>query len=371
MEINYNIISTIHIFGFLQGLILGLLLLRISRRKNRSTLFLALFVLTYSYCFIPIILEDMNILTYYPRLQVLPRPGEWLLAALFFMYIQEISILENKKIKYWWLYPGGFILLIQIIVFFLPVSTKLEISNAIWYRPLFLLGHIYSTAILIYGIQILRKHTKEVENQYSNVESKNLLWVRRFLIFAVFLFAMHFIAFFTYESTTVRVIYAGMNVFMLYWASIHGVIQLNILPATSQKGADSGLIHPSKPNTESPLLSFKEMQKILNKVEHYIKDSEAFVDRHLTIANVSEVLKVHPKRISMSINQVRQENFNTYINRYRIEKAEKMLMDKNKGNLSIEGIGYEVGFQSKSTFYSAFKRITGTTPNRYKERLAS
>ncbi|WP_435625062.1 helix-turn-helix domain-containing protein [Flagellimonas sp.] len=371
MEINYNIISTIHIFGFLQGLILGLLLLRISRKKNRSTFFLALFVLTYAYCFVPIILEDINILNYYPRLQVLPRPGEWLLAALFFMYIQKISILRNEKIKYWWLYPGGVILLAQIVVFFLPPSTKLEISNAIWYRPVFLLGHLYSTAILIYGIQLLRKHTREVENQYSNVESKNLVWVRRFLLFAVFLFAMHFIAFFTYESTTVRVIYAGMNVFMLYWASIHGVIQQNILPATSKQHSDSKLNPNTKVNTEVPLLSFNEMQNIVNKVEHYIKESEAFVDRHLTIANVSEVLKVHPKRISMSINKVCQENFNAYINKYRIEKAEKLLMDKNKGNLSIEGIGYEVGFQSKSTFYTAFKRITGTTPNRYKERLAS
>ena len=131
MEINYNIVSTIHIFGFLQGLILGLILLHSSRKRNRSTLFLAFFVLTYSYCFIPIILEDMNVLSYYPKLKVLPRPGEWLLGALFFIYIQRISILTTEKVSYWWIYPGLVIVFLQAIVFFLPVSVKVDISQAV------------------------------------------------------------------------------------------------------------------------------------------------------------------------------------------------------------------------------------------------
>ena len=122
---------------------------------------------------------------------------------------------------------------------------------------------------------------------------------------------------------------------------------------------------------EATLISFKEMQAIVSRLDTYVKNSEIFMDKHLTIASVAEALKIHPKRISLSINKICEENFNSYINRFRIEKAEKMLMDRNLKNLSIEGIGTEVGFQSKSTFYTAFRKITGTTPNRYKEKLAS
>ncbi|MEM9077358.1 MAG: helix-turn-helix domain-containing protein [Bacteroidota bacterium] len=371
MEINYNIVSTIHIFGFLQGLILGLLLLHISRKRNRSTRFLAFFVLTYSYCFIPIILEDMNILDHYPRLKVLPRPGEWLLGALFFIYIQRISILTTEKVSYWWVYPGLVIVFLQLIVFFLPVSLKVEISEAVWYRPVFLLGHLFSTFILIQGIRILLRHTKEVENQYSNVESRNLLWVKRFLIFAVVLFIGHFLSFLLYDSVAFRIIYASLNVFVLYWAAINGVMQQNILPVIPKADRIELIKNTGTSQKETTLISFKEMQAIVDQVNSYIKDSEVYIDKNLTIASVAEALKIHPKRISMSINKICQENFNSYINRYRIEKAEKMLTDRNLINLSIEGIGIEVGFQSKSAFYSAFKRKTGTTPNQYKEKLAS
>ncbi len=371
MEINYNIISTIHIFGFLQGLILGSVLLHISRKKDRPTLFLAFFVLTYTYCFIPIILEDMNILAYFPELHVLPRPGEWLLAPLFFIYIQKISILTRDKVKYWWLYPGAVIVFLQVIVFFLPLSTKLEISNAAWYQPIFLLGHVYSTGVLIYGIKVLCNHTQEVENQYANVETKNLSWVRWFLLFAILLFVMHFVAYFTYDSTTVRIVYASINVFILYWASIHGVIQPNVSPVISKNNSEEPLKPENKTATEASVMPMKEMQAIVEKADEYITQSGIFTDKNLTIVNVSEALKIHPKRISMSINKVCQENFNAYINRYRIEKAEKMLTNKNLDKLSVEGIGSEVGFQSKSAFYTAFKKVTGTTPYRYKEKLAS
>ncbi|MEM8845994.1 MAG: helix-turn-helix domain-containing protein [Bacteroidota bacterium] len=371
MEINYNIVSTIHIFGFLQGLILGLVLLYNSRKRNRSTLFLAFFVLTYSYCFIPIILEDMDILSYYPKLKVLPRPGEWLLGALFFIYIQRISILSTEKVRYWWLYPGLVIVFLQLIVFFLPVSLKVNISQAVWYRPVFLLGHLFSTFILIQGIRILLRHTKEVENQYSNVESKNLLWVKRFLMFAVVLFIGHFMSFILYDSIIFRIIYASLNVFILYWASINGIMQQNVHPVVSKEEKDGVQKSTNESQKEATLISFNEMQAIVDQLDTHVKNSEIFMDKHLTIASVAEALKIHPKRISLSINKICEENFNSYINRFRIEKAEKMLMDRNLENLSIEGIGTEVGFQSKSTFYTAFRKITGTTPNRYKEKLAS
>ena len=313
----------------------------------------------------------MNVLSYYPKLNVLPRPGEWLLAALFFIYIQKISILTTEKVSYWWVYPGLVLVFLQSILFFLPVSLKTEISSSIWYDSVFLLGHLFSTFILIQGIRILLKHTKEVENQYSNVETKNLRWVKRFLMFAVVLFIGHFLSFIMYDSIPFRIIYASFNVFMLYWAAINGVMQPNILPAISK--TDKSRVVKSKNSSpkEATLISFKEMQSIVDQVDTYIKNSGVYMDKHLTIARVAEALHIHPKRISISINKTCQENFNSYINRYRVEKAEQMLKNESLNNLSIEGIGTEVGFQSKSTFYTAFRKITGTTPNRYKDKLAS
>lgn len=367
MEINYNIISIIDIFGCLNGIVLGSILLYTNRKKDRSTLFLALFVLTYSYSFVPIILKDMNILYHFPTLQLLPRPGEWLLASIFFVYVQKVSIFSHRKIAYWCLYPGLFVLLLQIVIFLLPLNIKLQISDSFWYRPLFLVALIYSTGILIYMWRFIGRHSNEVENQYTQVEYKQLLWVKRFVLFGFGLFVLHFIRYFVKDSIGYRILYASANVFMLYWASIHGVMQQNVLAVVADDSADN----PSANIHSTDAISIEELKKIVRSVDNYLSETEVFRDKNLTIINIAEALKIHPKRISKAINKVCNQNFNAHINQYRVKKAEKLLVDEELSNLSIEGIGIEAGFHSKSAFYSAFKKITGTTPNRYKAKLAS
>jgi AraC-like DNA-binding protein len=76
------------------------------------------------------------------------------------------------------------------------------------------------------------------------------------------------------------------------------------------------------------------------------------------------------KYVSQVINEYYQQNFNTFLNSYRIKEACKRLGDlEHYGNYTIEAISESVGFKSRSTFVSSFKRITGLTPSQY-QRLA-
>ncbi|TAI46614.1 helix-turn-helix domain-containing protein [Flagellimonas allohymeniacidonis] len=369
MEINYNIISIIDIFGCLQGIILGSLLLYTNRKENKSTLFLGLFVLTYAYSFIPIILEDMNLISQMPQLEVLPRPGEWLLASLFFVYIQKISIFSNRKIAYWCLYPGLLALLFQVVVFFLPLSTKMQWVNSNWYSPFFLVALIYSTGILLYMWRFIQEHSKEVVNQYTLVEHKELRWVKRFVFFGFVLFLLHFIRYFTEDSMGYRILYASYNVFMLYWASIHGILQRNIVSAIPEEKSMAPTKIQNLRSNPIDSIPISELKKLVKQIDAYVEGSKVFEDKNLTIMGLADALKLHPRKISNAINQVYHENFNAYINRYRVGRAEQMLIDKNSANLSIEGIGTEVGFNSKSAFYNAFKKETGVTPKTYKTTI--
>ena len=60
-------------------------------------------------------------------------------------------------------------------------------------------------------------------------------------------------------------------------------------------------------------------------------------------------------------------NFNQFINKYRVEAAQSMLCDPNFDHLNMLGIAHEVGFNSKATFFSAFKKIAGVSPGVYKK----
>jgi AraC-like DNA-binding protein len=76
---------------------------------------------------------------------------------------------------------------------------------------------------------------------------------------------------------------------------------------------------------------------------------------------------ISPKNISSVIYQFSNKNFNDYINEFRVQLAKELLVDTEYKNYTITSIGLESGFNSKSTFYSTFKKHTGKTPAEYQK----
>ena len=91
-----NIIDLVHSLGVFQGLILGVILLFISK-KNKSTFFLGLFLIGFALEFSPIILEDFKILEDHPGLLLLPISFAWIIFPIFFLYVQKISIFAMRE----------------------------------------------------------------------------------------------------------------------------------------------------------------------------------------------------------------------------------------------------------------------------------
>ena len=69
----------------------------------------------------------------------------------------------------------------------------------------------------------------------------------------------------------------------------------------------------------------------------------------------------------MIINRHFGANFYTFINSYRIEKAKMMLKDPDQKDTTITDIYLAVGFNSKSVFYTFFKKLEGMTPTKYRQ----
>lgn len=112
-------------------------------------------------------------------------------------------------------------------------------------------------------------------------------------------------------------------------------------------------------NEEAALL-----EKQLNEV---ITQESLFKDPNLKLPDLAERLNILPHRLSQFLNDNLQKNFTAFLNEYRIEAAKSLI--STSSHLKLESIGYECGFNSKSTFYTSFKKVTGTTPAKYKEGL--
>ncbi len=371
--INYNLQSILDILGLIQGITLGILLLVLNYKHFRSTYFLGLFLFLFSLKLTIFIPMGLNLDQIYPELFLLPFNFSWLLFPIFFIYTQKVSMFSDQKVKYWLLYPGILSFVFQVIIYFLPYSTKQAIALSFWHELVFtILGICYAWVIGIWNLKLLNQHRTEVHNTFSLIEHKVLVWARIFLIYSLSTSVLiHILYYISPENYYFKIIFSIFDLIAIYWVAVNGLIQRNVLSILDKK--ESGI--PSRDtltieNDPKKIVKDEDLKTLMEHIESYMKTTEAFVRTELTIIDLSEKLKVHPKRISASINTIFNQNFNSYVNQLRIKKAEILLTDQSSNYFSIEGIGKEVGFHSKSAFYSAFKKVTGTTPNKYKERIA-
>jgi AraC-like DNA-binding protein len=106
-----------------------------------------------------------------------------------------------------------------------------------------------------------------------------------------------------------------------------------------------------------------EAQRIVANVQKVMHEKELFLNPNLTVRDLAREIHVPSHQLSRILNDNLQKNFTSFVNEYRIDAACKMLAYQT--NFTIEAVGDEVGFNSKSTFFAAFKKIKGLTPNAY------
>jgi len=109
----------------------------------------------------------------------------------------------------------------------------------------------------------------------------------------------------------------------------------------------------------------QETQDLMNQKLSIILEKELFLDPNFTLEIAAKELKVTKHLLSQYINETLGKSFSNLIKEYRIEKAKKLL--EAQSSYTIEGLGYDSGFSSKSTFFTAFKKITGSTPAEYQK----
>lgn len=125
------------------------------------------------------------------------------------------------------------------------------------------------------------------------------------------------------------------------------------------------LIEKKKKNKPSNINEKEELEMLMLKLNGVMSVKELYKIKNLTIQSVSELLGVSSHLLSRCINQTNETNFNDYINKQRIIESIKLLEDKKFAYLTMEDIGDEVGFSTKSNFYSSFKKFTNKSPKQY------
>lgn len=106
-----------------------------------------------------------------------------------------------------------------------------------------------------------------------------------------------------------------------------------------------------------------EVAVLSRKLENIMLEKELFKNANLTLQDLAKEVNISSHQLSQFLNNNLGKNFTSFINEFRINEACQIIKSSDK--FTLESIGYDVGFNSKSAFFAAFKKHTEKTPLNY------
>lgn len=122
---------------------------------------------------------------------------------------------------------------------------------------------------------------------------------------------------------------------------------------------------PLNKASKKALLSEEDAGFFQKKLLEKIESDEVYLDPGLTLRSLAELIKIHPNQLSWLLNGKIGKSFNEFINVYRIKHFKQLAKDPNNAHLTLLGMAYESGFNSKTVFNTYFKKETGLTPKQF------
>ena len=377
------LIQIIYSAASIQGIFLSILLLRtkINQPANRI---LAVLLLILSFHLILVGFDNRDFFMAFPHLSRV----SWIIGSLYWplLFLFVAFITQTQYNNWWknvWLFLPFVILLVIMLPYYLQsAETKREILSNFELSSKDDFGFINQTVSILHLVfqgfllGYYLRFEKKLYEEYSEVESLRIQWLKQFLIITLAATALAVFSFFV-RSWNVPVLsqlysfhFIGI-VLLFYWLSYKALTQpvlfgieretpdVKQIIATQEETADKY----KKSSLEETQLTF-----IFEKVQATLESQKLYLDNNLTLTQLSEAVSIPKHQISQAINSCYTGNFFDLINDYRVEAFKQLASQPNKKHLSLLGIAQEAGFNSKASFYSVFKKKTGMTPSEYLEK---
>ena len=193
--------------------------------------------------------------------------------------------------------------------------------------------------------------------------SQTIAWIYLLIICCSLEFIAGFIGFLRYLF---NVNFPDQHFFLMISIGIQtGVVMIIILKGLRTPEIFSGPVEKTK--YWSSHLRNTEKENIHLRLEEILKIGKVYRQPSLTLDALAQQLSTKQKYLSQIINEYYGKSFTDLINQYRIQEAKQMLRDQDTSQKTILEILYEVGFNSKTSFNTAFKNSTNMTPTEYRQ----
>lgn len=301
---------------------------------------------------------------------------------VFYLYVVSVCYSDFKLKPLYLLHLLPFLISnIILLPRFYAVDAASKISfiknhqNMIEVQFNHILIHIQLFAYIIAVFMLLRKAKKLYLENNSGTSINSYNWLFQFTIVLSILYSIallkNILKFSEYQNISEWIKIGGLvfQLLIVCWYLFKALNNPDLFRNVDSRlklVADIVLEDKSKEKIEVNDIIYNEE---LLKLKHYMTEEKPFLNPSLTIQDVSNGIKIPVRDLSLLINHKLEQHFYDFINGYRIEYALDILKDVTKSKVTILEILYEVGFNSKSSFNTAFKKHTGNTPTHYRKAL--
>lgn len=289
-----------------------------------------------------------------------------------------------EPVKKWKLidfFHFGFAFLILLLItlsHLVDEKVETEEINAETYSNVALLFNIlFSLQVIPYCIVAylkILKHQKNIRLINSTVENIDLLWLKNIII-SVLVIAVFWVLDIVFSLSEKYIIYdfasSLIYLFVVLYITFYWLKQKEIFPFNlSEKKEIETIIYGESFQEYNTKKNISDEKLELLKIEllEIMNTKKPFLESDLSLVKLAMILNISSHQLSYLINKGFEENFYQFINSFRVEEAKKLILDPKKSHLTMLGIGFEVGFNSKTVFNTTFKKITGLTPSEFKNK---
>lgn len=230
-------------------------------------------------------------------------------------------------------------------------------------------GVLVSVVYLIFIFIELKKYKELLLENYSSIINYNYKWLLHLARISIVLISLSTIKsvykLFNSDEAVLdimRIITTLALLGYLCWIVLKSMLQPELFRGIDTKH----LLVQNMLNTEDSKED-DEVSLQITALKKYMNTEAPYLNASLTIHNLANQMNISHRDLSVLINHHLEQHFFDFVNSFRIEKAKELLKNPANKKVTVLEILYEVGFNSKSSFNTAFKKQTGLTPTQYRK----
>lgn len=281
-------------------------------------------------------------------------------ATLFSYFLIQLKhpFLKNRWYK-WIYFPFFSSVILEVSLFLFDLYGSIYDIIIFYIKDFTSIG--FNLFLIFWGRRIILKSTAISENKKHWLLQLNL-----FILCLVMIWIINRVEIYIFDSMyTAYILWIGMSLF-LWWVLYHGVFKLQVI---TQKEEIHTYLTSLKTTTTTPKNKIREAttSKIITQLYILMEEEELYKNPLLSRLDLASRLGTSESYLSQIINKEIDKSTIQFVNEYRIKAAKNLLQDPVFNKYSIEAIGMEAGFKSKSAFYNAFKMSLEMSPGAYRK----